>query len=212
MLGCFVVELFNGTPIQIPELEGGVDLESKHRLCLSFPLPLLHSYYGWLHEIHFNVMDCVDFRHDFSDTVLFWIFGVIFWGVGVTDRFCPDYPEIGFPLMPVWLRPPLILGIGSRKRRGYATGAYINVNHLIKLYSHQEVKMKTATILVKGVDTEFTFAELQELEDAINEAQGGILADFGDSASLEQFALKRKYSERIGEFGKSETLLDWLRK
>lgn len=70
--------------------------------------------------------------------------------------------------------------------------------------------MKTAIIKVKGADVELTFAEMQNIEDQINDAQGGILKDFGDSDTLAQFAKKRKYSEGLKKFGESDSLMDFL--
>lgn len=72
--------------------------------------------------------------------------------------------------------------------------------------------MKTVKIKIKGQEMEFTLDELQKLEDDINDAQGGILNDFGDSDTLEQFAKKRKYAKRLKHWAESESVRDWLNK
>jgi len=70
--------------------------------------------------------------------------------------------------------------------------------------------MKTAKIKIKGKDVEFTFDELQDIEDQINDAQGGFLKDFGDSKTLAEFVKKRKYADKVKKFGESETFMDFL--
>ena len=71
--------------------------------------------------------------------------------------------------------------------------------------------MKTAKLMIKGTEMEFSFPEMQELEDQINEAQEDFFKQFGDSTTFAQLAEKRKWADIVKVFGESETFMDFLK-